>query len=160
MNDLFNFFKSTLSTYYTENDDALENKSTPQSTIDEEKKEKEKQIAEQKKQFINACKNIDLGEEDENFKFIQKYIKNGFDLNIKDNFYSNTGLHYACKNENYKLTLFLIENNSKLLQETQGHIRENRLKPELSPTPITIESTVPEVKTFIRNFFNLHSIWE
>ena len=30
-----------------------------------------------------------------------------------------------------------IENNSKLLQETQVHIRENRLKLELRPTPMT-----------------------
>ena len=45
-----------------------------------------------------------------------------------------------------------IENNSKLLQETQGHIRENRLKPELRPTPLTIETTFPEVKTFQLTF--------
>ena len=32
-----------------------------------------------------------------------------------------------------------IENNSKLLQETRGKIRENKLKPELRPTPLTIE---------------------
>ena len=38
------------------------------------------------------------------------------------------------------------------MQETQGHIRENRLKPELRPTPLTFETTFPEVKTFIRNF--------
>ena len=31
-----------------------------------------------------------------------------------------------------------IENNSKLCQETRGKIRENKLKPELRPTPLTI----------------------
>ena len=36
-----------------------------------------------------------------------------------------------------------VEDNSKLLQETQGHIRENRLKPELRPTSLTIETTFP-----------------
>ena len=44
-----------------------------------------------------------------------------------------------------------IENNSKMLQ-TQGQIRENRLKPEFRPTPLTIETTFPEIKTFLRDF--------
>ena len=39
-----------------------------------------------------------------------------------------------------------------MLQETQGHIRENRLKLELRPTPLTIDTTFPEVKTLLRNF--------
>ena len=45
-----------------------------------------------------------------------------------------------------------VENNSKLLQETRGQIRENKLKPELRPTPLTIETTFPEIKTFLRGF--------
>ena len=44
-----------------------------------------------------------------------------------------------------------IKNNSKMLQ-TQGQIRENRLKPEFRPTPLTIETTFPEIKTFLRDF--------
>ena len=47
-----------------------------------------------------------------------------------------------------------IEDNSKSIQELQGHIRENRLKSELRPTPLTIDTTFPEVKTYIRNFSN------
>ena len=45
-----------------------------------------------------------------------------------------------------------VENNSKLLQERRGQIRENKLKPELRPTPLTIETTFPEIKTFLRGF--------
>ena len=47
-----------------------------------------------------------------------------------------------------------IEDNSKSFQELQGHIRENNLKTELRPTPLTIDTTFPEVKTYIRNFSN------
>ena len=45
-----------------------------------------------------------------------------------------------------------IENISKMCQETQGQIRESRLKPEFRPAPLTIETTFPEVKTFLRGF--------
>ena len=45
-----------------------------------------------------------------------------------------------------------VEDNSKSFQELQGHIRENRLKSELRPAPLTIDTTFPEVKTYIRNF--------
>ena len=34
----------------------------------------------------------------------------------------------------------------------RGQIRENKLKPELRPTPLTIETTFPEIKTFLRSF--------
>merc|ERR1712030_29068 len=45
-----------------------------------------------------------------------------------------------------------VENNSKMCRETQGQIRENKLKPELRPAPLTIETTFPEVNTFLRGF--------
>ena len=45
-----------------------------------------------------------------------------------------------------------IENNSKLLQETQRQIRENSLKPEFRPTPLTIETTFPEIKKIYEIF--------
>ena len=47
-----------------------------------------------------------------------------------------------------------VEDNSKSFQELQGHIKENRLKSELRPTPLTIDTTFLEVKTYIRNFSN------
>ena len=45
-----------------------------------------------------------------------------------------------------------IENNSKSFQISQGHQKENRLRSELRPTPLTVNSTLSEVKTFLRNF--------
>ena len=39
-----------------------------------------------------------------------------------------------------------------MCRETRGQIRENKLKPELRPAPLTIETTFPEVKTFLRGF--------
>ena len=42
--------------------------------------------------------------------------------------------------------------NSKFLQETQGQIKENKLKPELRPNPLTTETTFQEIKTFLRGF--------
>ena len=45
-----------------------------------------------------------------------------------------------------------IENSSKMCQKTHGPIREDKLKPEFRPTPLTIETTFPEIKTFIQNF--------
>ena len=47
-----------------------------------------------------------------------------------------------------------IENNSKSFQISQGHLKENKLRSELRPTPLTINTTFPEVKTYIRNFSN------
>ena len=47
-----------------------------------------------------------------------------------------------------------IENNSKSFQVSQGHLKENKLKSELRPTPLTINTTFPEVKTYLRNFSN------
>ena len=45
-----------------------------------------------------------------------------------------------------------IENSSKMCQETHGPIRENKLKPELRPAPLTVDTTFTEVKTFLRGF--------
>ena len=45
-----------------------------------------------------------------------------------------------------------IENNSKSFQVSQGQLKENKLRSELRPTPLTVNSTLPEVKTFLRNF--------
>ena len=39
-----------------------------------------------------------------------------------------------------------IENSSKMCQETHGPIRENKLKPELRPAPLTVDTTFTEVK--------------
>ena len=47
-----------------------------------------------------------------------------------------------------------IEDNSKLFQDLQGHLRENKLRSELRPTPLTPYTTFPEVKTCLRNFSN------
>ena len=41
-----------------------------------------------------------------------------------------------------------IEYNSKILQETQGQIRENKLKPELRPNPLTTETPSRKLKHF------------
>ena len=45
-----------------------------------------------------------------------------------------------------------IENNSKSFQVSQGQLKENKLRSELRPTPLTTNSTLPEIKTFLRNF--------
>ena len=47
-----------------------------------------------------------------------------------------------------------IEDNSKSFQDLQGHIRENQLRSELRHTPLTINNTFPEVKTYLRQFSN------
>merc|ERR1712105_65434 len=47
-----------------------------------------------------------------------------------------------------------IENSSKMCQETHGPIRENKLKPELRPAPLTVDTTFTETKTFLRSFSN------
>ena len=41
-----------------------------------------------------------------------------------------------------------IENNSKLFQVSQGHLKENKLRSELRPTPLTTNNTFQEVKTY------------
>ena len=45
-----------------------------------------------------------------------------------------------------------IENNSKSFQISQGHQKENRLRSELRPTPLTVNNSLSEVNTFLRNF--------
>ena len=47
-----------------------------------------------------------------------------------------------------------LEENSMSFQDLQGHIRENQLRSELRPTPLTINTTFPEVKTYLRQFSN------
>ena len=47
-----------------------------------------------------------------------------------------------------------VEGNSMSSQDLQGHIRENQLWSELRPTPLTINTTFPEVKTYLRQFSN------
>ena len=39
-----------------------------------------------------------------------------------------------------------IENHSKLFQVSQGQLKENKLRSELRPTPLTVNSMLPEVK--------------
>ena len=39
-----------------------------------------------------------------------------------------------------------VKGNSTSSQDLQGHIRENQLRSELRPTPLTINTTFPEVK--------------
>jgi len=55
------------------------------------------------------------------------------------------------KLENLK-TFKKIKNILKLFQITQGHQKENRLRSELRPTPLTVNSSLSEVNTFLRNF--------
>ena len=45
-----------------------------------------------------------------------------------------------------------IENGSKMCQEKPSLIRENKLKPEFRPTPLTVNTTFLETKTFLRGF--------
>ena len=45
-----------------------------------------------------------------------------------------------------------IEDNSNSFQDLQGHLRGNKLRSELRPTPLTTNTTFPEVKTYLRNF--------
>ena len=45
-----------------------------------------------------------------------------------------------------------IENSSKMCQKTHGPIREEKLKPELRPAPLTVDTTFLETKTFLRSF--------
>ena len=45
-----------------------------------------------------------------------------------------------------------IEDILKPLQTAQGHQTENKLRSELRPTPLTINSSLSEVITFLRNF--------
>ena len=45
-----------------------------------------------------------------------------------------------------------IEEILKPLQTAQGHQTENKLRSELRPTPLTINSSLSEVITFLRNF--------
>ena len=41
-----------------------------------------------------------------------------------------------------------IENSSKMCQKTHGPIREEKLKPELRPAPLTVDTTFLKTKTF------------
>ena len=45
-----------------------------------------------------------------------------------------------------------IENSSKMCNETHRLIKENQLKPELRPAPLTVDTNFTEVKTFLRSF--------
>ena len=45
-----------------------------------------------------------------------------------------------------------IEMSSKFCKKTQTLIKENQLKPELRPSPLTVDSSFTEVKNFLRNF--------
>ena len=45
-----------------------------------------------------------------------------------------------------------IENGSKMCQEKPSLIRENKLKPEFRPPPLTVKTTFVETKTFLRGF--------
>ena len=45
-----------------------------------------------------------------------------------------------------------IKNISRLFQIAQGHQKENILRSELRPTPLTVNSSLSEVNTFLRNF--------
>merc|ERR1712215_108167 len=47
-----------------------------------------------------------------------------------------------------------IENSTKMCQETHRLIKENKLKPELRPDPLTVVTTFTDVKTFLRGFSN------
>ena len=38
------------------------------------------------------------------------------------------------------------------MQKAQTLIKENQLKPELRPSPLTVDSNFTEVKNFLRNF--------
>ena len=44
-----------------------------------------------------------------------------------------------------------IENNSKSFQISQGHQKENRLRSELRPTPLTVNSTLSIKSKLMRN---------
>ena len=45
-----------------------------------------------------------------------------------------------------------IENSSKMCQEKHSPIREDKLKPEFRPPPLTVNTTFLETKTFLRGF--------
>merc|ERR1712030_13977 len=45
-----------------------------------------------------------------------------------------------------------IENSSKMCQKTHGPIREDKLKLEFRPAPLTVNTTFLETKTFLRSF--------
>ena len=45
-----------------------------------------------------------------------------------------------------------IKNSSKMCQKTHGPIREDKLKPEFRPAPLTVNTTFLETKTFLRGF--------
>ena len=45
-----------------------------------------------------------------------------------------------------------IEMKSKFCEQSQTLIKENQLKPELRPSPLTINSSFTDVKDFLRNF--------
>ena len=45
-----------------------------------------------------------------------------------------------------------IENSSKMCQEKHSPIREDKLKPEFRPAPLTVNTTFLETKTFLRGF--------
>ena len=53
-----------------------------------------------------------------------------------------------------------IETSFKMYQETHGPIRENKLKPELKPAQLTVNTTFTEVKTFLRGFSTYIKTWE
>merc|ERR1711947_61546 len=45
-----------------------------------------------------------------------------------------------------------IESGSKMCQEKPSIIKENKLKPEFRPPPLTVNTTFLETKTFLRGF--------
>ena len=45
-----------------------------------------------------------------------------------------------------------IEMKSKFCEQSHTLIKENQLKPELRPSPLTINSSFTDVKDFLRNF--------